>query len=131
VFVLTNDLYSMFFLSFLKLLKARKNCTRKSTSHDLKGLTANLISPNWIKAKNDLHNPPSPICLIKDLRKKGPKFLLGKRILVVGWQRKIVHGKIRAFVLARTILYAKTIGRSTVMLPFRKSVTLNLSTTVN
>jgi hypothetical protein len=127
----------MFFLSFLKLLKARKNCTRKSTSRDLKGLTANLIlmqlkSPNWIKEKNDLHNPPSPICLIlKDLRKKGPKFLLGKRILVVGWQRKIVRGKIRAFVLATTILYAKTIGRSTVMLPFRKSVTLNLSTTVN
>uniref|UniRef100_A0A804PU19 Uncharacterized protein n=1 Tax=Zea mays TaxID=4577 RepID=A0A804PU19_MAIZE len=83
----------MFFLSFLKLLKARKNCTRKSTSRDLKGLTANLIlmqlkSPNWIKEKNDMRNPPSPICLIlKDLRKKGPKFLLGKRILVVGWQK--------------------------------------------
>uniref|UniRef100_A0A804MT28 DUF7699 domain-containing protein n=2 Tax=Zea mays TaxID=4577 RepID=A0A804MT28_MAIZE len=117
--------------NFTHLLKARKNCTRKSTSLDLKDLTANLISPNWIKAKNDLHNPPSPICLIKDLRKKGPKFLLGKRILVVGWQRKMVPAKIRAFVLARTALYAKTIGRSTVMLPFRKSVTLNLSTTVH
>jgi hypothetical protein len=82
---------------------------------------------NWIKAKNDLHNPPSLICLIKDLRKKGPKCLLGKRPLVVGGQRKIVPAKIRAFLLAITVLYAMTTGRR-VMLPFRKTVTLSLST---
>jgi len=117
-------------LSFLYLLKARKNWTKKSISLDLEGLTANLISLNWIKAKNVQHNPLSLIFLIKDLRKKGPKCLLEKKpLVVVGGQRKMVLAKIRAFALVITVLYAMTTGRR-IMLPFRKSVTC-LSTRVH